>query len=105
MFNNFVNNLRIFTTFLLLIPSMSLFEVYNGVIDGNTCTGTTPSSTSIITLQAPINATAGNIGIHQLAFQTVGDYYTYTGAAITMNGVSGIYNSKCCSCDAISQSN
>jgi hypothetical protein len=81
-----------------------LFEVYNGVIDGTTCSGTAPISTNMITIQAPVNATAGNIGIHQIAFQTFGNGYVYTGESITMNGVSGTYNTQCCSCDAISQS-
>jgi hypothetical protein len=83
----------------LLVPAVAtaLFQVYNGVIDGNICTAATPALTQIVTVQGP----AVPIKINQLAFQTAG---SYSESAITINGFSGEYDPQCCSCDAISQS-
>ena len=61
----------------LAVPS-TLFQSFNGVIDGNACTALTPTLTTTTTFQAPINATnTGHIGIHQLIFQAVENYYDY----------------------------
>ena len=81
-----------------------LFQTYNGVIDGNICTNITPNATDSVTVSAPTSGGLGDIGIHQLAFQTVGDWYVYSGEPITINGFAGTYANTCCSCDAIGQS-
>jgi hypothetical protein len=87
----------------LAVPS-TLFQSFNGLIDGNACTALIPPPTQNATFQAPANAThAGNIGIQQLVFQAIGDYYNYAGSAITINGIAGTYNRQCCTatgCDA-----
>jgi hypothetical protein len=87
----------------LLSPIAALFQSYNGPIDGNICTASIPTSTSVLTFQAPANAGPEGIGVHQLAFQAVGNAYTYSGSPITINGIAGTYDRQCCACDAIGQ--
>jgi len=81
----------------------TLYQAYNGVIDGNVCTGVIPSLINATSIQMPTVGTAELIGLRQLAFQTVGTWYVYSGT-VSVNGVVGTYNTDCCSCDAISHS-
>ena len=87
---------------LWLAPFITaLFQTYNGPIDGNTCNGTSPTPVSVLPFQTLIGAS-----IHQVAFQTVGDGYTYTGS-VSIQGLTGTYNNKCCTangCEAEAQS-
>jgi len=100
--------LRFFGPLLLLLglisPSVSLYENYNGPIDGQICTADSPTYTSAVTIQAPAHLGPEGIGVQQLAFQTIGNGYTYAGSPITINGFSGTYDRQCCACDAIGQS-
>ena len=68
----------------------SLFQTYNGPINGLTCNGTTPAPVSALPFQTFLGAT-----LHQVAFQTVGNGYTYTGS-VSIQGLTGTYNTQCC---------
>jgi hypothetical protein len=66
----------------------ALFQTYNGPIDGQTCNGTSPTPVSALSFQTVVGAS-----IHQVAFQTVGNGYTYTGSASIL-GLVGTYNTQ-----------
>jgi len=94
--------MRLLLLATLWAPLVALFQAYNGPIDGNACIDLTVAGTSNITFTSPSNGTQDAIGIYQLALQTIGTGYSFSGS-VALNGIAGTYVSECCpssACDA-----